>query len=101
MTDPSDAQLLCPESKCNPSCHFVVILQVVFAGVFLLTRAPQPAAPAEQSTELKQASSKARVAYVGYEPEQAHSLTAAPSDEHRWRLSAVRSAQSGGSCKHL
>lgn len=76
----------------------VVILQVVFAGVFLLTRASQPAAPAEQSTELKQASGKARVVYVGVEPEQLHSLTTAPSNEHKWRLSAVRSAQSGEPC---
>jgi hypothetical protein len=77
-------------------CHFDVILQVVFVGVFLLTRASQPAAAAEQSSDMKQVGSK-RVAYVGDEPEQQHGLTTAPSEEHKWRLPAVRSAQSGGS----
>lgn len=78
--------------------HALLPVQVVFVGVFLLTRASQPgAAAAGHAAELQPLGSKACVAHVGDEAEHplAPGAGEAPSDSHRWQLSAVRSAQSG------
>lgn len=74
-----------------------VVPQIVFAGVFLLTRASQPGgAAAGQTEELQPLGSKARVAYVGDEDAQPLAPAGeAASDSRKWQLSAVRSAQSG------
>lgn len=72
-------------------------LQVVFAGVFLLTRASQPgAAGGGAGKTAEQASSSSRIAYVKDEALQALRPTAvAASDDPQWELAAVRPAGSG------
>lgn len=87
----------CQNSACHANCDRPC-LQVVFVGVFLLTRASQqPSSRAGQAAgEMQPLGTKARVAYVGDEAEQPlASAEEAPSDSSSWRLSVVRSAQSG------
>lgn len=78
----------------------VVLLQVVFLGVFLLTRASQPgAAAAGHAAELTPLDSKAHTACIDGDDaatSPSAAATAGPGYERRWQLSAVRSAQSGG-----
>lgn len=74
----------------------LVMLQVVFMGVFLLTRASQPQAGAAAAAPR---GSKAHIAYVSdsgaADPQSVAPAAAGLGDEDRWRLSAVRSAHSG------
>jgi hypothetical protein len=69
--------------------------QIVFAGVFLLTRASQPgAAAAGQLEELQPLGSKAHIANIGDEDVQPLAPAGeAASDSRKWQLSAQSGKQ--------